>query len=530
MSPIAENSRRKTLFRIICVTPFVWFLAGLAFDLLLLSIRFRPVYISDDLTFPFSAATFSYNVDARIEEIRFRYQPRDNARCFLLSFKSSQDDDNYLLIRISDIAALPSTMMIASQQKFGTGKPLHVPTKQGWYDGKISFHNGYVRTVVNGGPPQDIAFTPADEQMILSFYPAFPLVTISNPLKSIKQLSIITSSNTDQGAAQQLFSSTFAIVSRLLLCLVLLAATIGVFRLTSGRRYYYLYWLALAILFTFFLLVAITLVHHPPSDMEHRMRAPTELPQWPQDFLQEKVFQKERFTAAPAFRVDQRQIRLEPATDKVLVLGGSITYGVPYPPFMKNDYPSRMEAMLHESGLTNLQVINLGKEAASLNHFLVYLDPLLSAVNPKAVVLSSVTNEYLSGRGMRHIFLGYMGNHEWVAPPYNDEIESYRRRLEEFVRICKHHGVPVVLVEEPMDRYFFGYNPVNRFQQTLQEIAQRENLPIVMLQEDYDRDPGRVLFYEFIHQTFIGYQMMADRIFDALLPNLQSNQAKPIAE
>ena len=106
-------------------------------------------------------------------------------------------------------------------------------------------------------------------------------------------------------------------------------------------------------------------------------------------------------------------------------------------------------------------------------------------------------------------------------PQFQSEIDENRRiqfmnKLGELIEVCNRMDVLPVVIEQPIDSYFFNGNPWAEWQESQSRVVCQHGAVLIPLQREFDNSEQRLIFYEFIHPNRTGYKLIARRIYEQL--------------
>ena len=76
-------------------------------------------------------------------------------------------------------------------------------------------------------------------------------------------------------------------------------------------------------------------------------------------------------------------------------------------------------------------------------------------------------------------------------------------------------------MEPPIDRFYFEGNPLEEWQKAMAQVVLENNAILLSLQKEFDDSANRFLFYEFMHPTRLGYELIARRVYEALFSSMK---------
>jgi hypothetical protein len=461
------------------------------------------------------------------KQVDFEYRPDERARALFVIFNFDDFYDDYAAVRFSTIPELPNAFLrysggrVVKTQPFGDGVSPSVNDIHLQFDGKK------ITIWQNDREVFSDYFRLEENLVVFAPYPTYSLPAFRPPWSTIARLKI-TSVHNDKTVVE---TRRPVWLQRLLAVLFVVLAGGGyvigdrllVGRLArgagEGRRFArvlatYPTWPLLVVLSVFAAAVA------QDQAVRHDVEAT-----WLGSHLVDGRVSADSLRANPTLKKGGEQITVD-LSEKVRTIvcfGGSTTHGIPYDRG-EYDWPSQLERRIKsEFGETQgkWQVLNLGYKGNYLEtNFPPAMEGFLSVLKPEVVIIHSVINEYLKERPWDNIHqsLGY-GRH--VSPDGPGRLEQFEKQLDEAVKMAGRHSQFVVVVAPPVDRFFFGSDPLADWQQMALSVAAREEAIGIPLQQTFDELENRFVFYEYLHQTRLGYDKIAEAIFGALRPRLE---------
>ncbi|MBK7974118.1 MAG: SGNH/GDSL hydrolase family protein [Deltaproteobacteria bacterium] len=237
----------------------------------------------------------------------------------------------------------------------------------------------------------------------------------------------------------------------------------------------------------------------------------------------------ERFFDANGFRLERylaSRGHAQPLPADAIVVasfGGSSTEGDPYDrPTDTYDYPSRLQALLRGTdGYRDreVEVLNMGKVGVSFDSIIQIMDDVLPRVRPRVITLSSVYNNAF-GFKVTSIFAHVTGHPGADASGFGPNFESFEHALGCIADLTRGNGATPLWIEEFVDRrYFLDRDLLGEYQALLARVASERGVDLVRFQDDVDREPNRLLFFEYVHPTSLGYDWMARRLGEWFVAN-----------
>ena len=131
-------------------------------------------------------------------------------------------------------------------------------------------------------------------------------------------------------------------------------------------------------------------------------------------------------------------------------------------------------------------------------------------------------NDYSQQRGvttLRH----HLGDWRYRTKDRPGTLEAYLERLERVIKLCQSVSPPptVLVMEPPIDRFYFEGNPLEEWQKAMAQVVLENNAILLSLQKEFDDSANRFLFYEFMHPTRLGYELIARRVYEALFSSMK---------
>ncbi|MDP8256660.1 MAG: SGNH/GDSL hydrolase family protein [Candidatus Alcyoniella australis] len=206
---------------------------------------------------------------------------------------------------------------------------------------------------------------------------------------------------------------------------------------------------------------------------------------------------------------------------RIVVMGGSSTFGDPLNPGYDQVYTNQLDMLLkscHPQIADRIEVVNLGSQSDSFDYNILqtYEKVVLAHMRPDLVVINCVVNNYMSTKKLFNIFhFFYLRAVGSRLEPEHSDTERYRENLQRLLELARERNVKLLFVEEPLNvDYFFGENIISDFQQVLRDFCRENDLPLVEAQTIFEERRDEFLFYDFVHLTYLGNRLMAERIFD----------------
>ncbi len=230
-----------------------------------------------------------------------------------------------------------------------------------------------------------------------------------------------------------------------------------------------------------------------------------------EEYFDAKEFNVDRFLARK-----EQGVTWSPGDLTVLSFGGSTTEGSPYDrPTDAYDYPHRLEAGLRASPVFRDHhpvVMNLGRVGVSFHSIVRVMDKLLPRVRPRVVTLSSVYNNAFGFKVLA--LLAHVTGHPGAdVSTFSGNLESFEHALVCIDTLTRGNGAVPLWIEEFVDvRYFGDRDLLAPYHELLARVAAERGVDVVRMQDDVTRDPNRLLFFEYVHPSSLGYQWMADRL------------------
>jgi len=461
----------------------------------------------------------------RIELI---FQPQRTARGLYLVFNYRDMEGDYQALRLGSQAGLPTAWL-----EFRDGWPVEA-TLPGDVAGAerqsvvIDLENNRLEIAINGRRLFAREFLLRGDRLCLVFYPPFVGVRFRPPAASILSMNITDGAGRVQRMLPQW--TRLSLAGAAVTAVVLLFLTVdrrlrrAIWRRKRRHRRLnfldtYPAWPAVFVLVMIGLLIKL--------DQNQRF---AEQATWFGAYLENGRFHRAAFLQQPVLtREDEtRRIDLSPDVQRVLAFGGSTTHGVPYPQGCW-DWPTQLEALLNERAAEDRdwQVINLGFRGNYLStNFPPGVEGFLEAVQPRLVIVHNLINEYYKERPRDNIMQS-LGFGEWISADGPGELAAFTAQLREVLAMLRENGIATVVVDPPLDGYFYGADPLAAWRDAQRQVAAENGACYVPLQEKFDNLEQRFVFYENMHLTRLGYRLLAVEIFRALEAELvETDQAE----
>ncbi|MFT7624029.1 MAG: lysophospholipase L1-like esterase, partial [Myxococcota bacterium] len=246
--------------------------------------------------------------------------------------------------------------------------------------------------------------------------------------------------------------------------------------------------------------------------------------------------------------IDQRFKRRDfaprhPDTTRVVVFGGSQTYGWGIPAMDRMAFSDQLERSLHDRGHTDLEVLNAAFPGVKTSTGLRWFASNLLRYDPDIVVINFVVNEFMnvdqfhvwSGEQPKDASLAstvvgamperwrgnIMGNHLSqiiVADVY--EIFAMEQCLRWWVDIARERGIEVVFSIEPTNLYVeSGGDSIMREETSLgnaQEVYRRLgkelSVPVYDVLPHFVAEHENLWFYDTMHMSRLGHKVFAENL------------------
>jgi hypothetical protein len=238
--------------------------------------------------------------------------------------------------------------------------------------------------------------------------------------------------------------------------------------------------------------------------------------------VKENRFDAASFLAHPVLRRGGKiiPVNMDPAVRRILVFGGSTSYGFPYESG-NFDWPTRLGAMLDQRFAASgprFQVVNLAFNGNYMeNNFPPFVAEFLAAARPDVVIIDNLFNEYYKDRALESVahMLGFRRYRSRERPA---GLAAFLKSLAAAIDAGRAAGARVIVVEPQMDRFYFDGDPLLAWQQAQARVVQEHGGSLISLRTLMDETPQRLIFYEYMHPSRLGYALIAGRIFDSLFP------------
>jgi len=451
--------------------------------------------------------TLPIDVGEDLRRIRFTFEPDDMSRMVFVVLGLSQSllTDTFQALAVSALPDVPSAFL-----RFADGRlqSQHSLPEIRWTFSKseieITFRDDVIEVKQDGAVAGVVPHAPIGSSSVrMALYPNRVLARHATTYEVLSDVEIETTQGgeTTTHRMRRPWSAQWA---RLLLFLIV---GLGVF---LNRRTFPRLRRFLKAFFTLLLAFAVIFFWHQVFCFH--------IENWHDPYRNEDgSFTVDSFRSVEEIQIKHRKVRIQPeaGTATVLAFGGSTTMGDPYDPVLRFDYPSQLEDLLRDSPAfagESLRVVNFGNLANDLTDMLQLLDPMVALFHPRVVILSSVINNYWRINPL--VMVAQIGGFSRTRADVGDEdLESYRDQLEQVVEICSKYGAKPLWIEEFVDIHFFhGDNILGCHQRILREVAEERDVDLLLFQDEVDKNPNRLIFYEFVHPNALGYRHLADRL------------------
>ncbi|MHA1569288.1 MAG: SGNH/GDSL hydrolase family protein, partial [Alphaproteobacteria bacterium] len=183
--------------------------------------------------------------------------------------------------------------------------------------------------------------------------------------------------------------------------------------------------------------------------------------------------------------------------NRVIVLGGSSTFGSPYYPCREMLWTTRLQEVFDP----DVEVMNLAAVSETFDYHLRRVFELaLRRLEPDVVIVNCVANNWFYRRRFFNL-LDFISLHRARADDISTrEIAAYRRHLEEMIRQAREADVKLIFVEEPiLIDYFHGANPLALYQKALAKVCAANGVKLVKAQNTFTERRDHFLFYDLVH-------------------------------
>lgn len=497
--------------------PFV----ALCFSVVLTALLFSLIDLGVSLTWPCAVQTYAGrlrdDVDvapvwarygrsiADVKSMNLKFKPSEDHHAVFLLFAVSGREarDSFDALTMSGSPSLPSSFIRyrnGRQTQVRLLPALRTPLESS--DFVLDFSPSRVQVSQDGRAAVELSVDPTMTEMYVALYPQWPMMRLTRHLLDEVHISRV---ELKSGEVQTFPGPWRHSLWRHGIWLALLALL-----LASGRLRRRLAAVMLTLVLGCYGLLVLAFLWFMLTQNMH---------DWTEPFKVDGVLDPKRLLAAKSITIKDAtvQIRHDPKLIDVMAFGGSTTRGDPFRDESRNSYPAQLEDMLNAStafGGRKFQVMNLGNLGNNLEENLEIMEPMVAGLHPRVVILSSVINNYYSMAPWAMV--AHATGHPSVQHTATaEQLKEYAGRLRQAVKICRDNGAQPVWIEEFVDaRYFGGDAFIKPLQRTLAEVAAAEQVPLLRFQDEIDRDPDRLIFWEFIHLRKVGYRRMATRLLE----------------
>ncbi len=447
-----------------------------------------------------------------LDELAFRFVPNERTRMVRVVFGLDHElvDDDLAVLSLSAIPELPSRIAWVESGSVVRSEVLpglHADPVASSF--RIRIHDGLLDVEQDGRLVTSVAFVQPQGPVHVGLYPSYPMAYLRADFHRLEAFALHWHDGDGAHERRAWCPWRVSVVRPVVLILVALAALRRLARWPGLRR---------AVTATAATVLALVLLAIPlgprwcPSGDE---QAPYEV---------DGRFDAARFAAEKGLDSPPSQQSLT-----LVAFGGSTTAGDPFDSGEGFDYPARLERRLARSPVfanRTTRVMNAAKVGISLASIDEILAPIVGAVRPNAVLLSSVYNNLFDfdvrvaggerivlDTSVLTLFAQIFGRPSAELRITPASVQLYETGLRCFAGVAAANQVASLWIEEPIDSYYFhGANPSAAFQESLRRVAAEMQVPVVRLQQAADDDPDRLRFYEYIHLTALGYDWVAESL------------------
>ncbi len=203
--------------------------------------------------------------------------------------------------------------------------------------------------------------------------------------------------------------------------------------------------------------------------------------------------------------------------EKIMIIGSSQTWGAGASSIEKT-FPAILENEL------NIKIDELSKDATSSGQtFGLSINQDISVVNAgiSGTVSFELLDEYQKNwiKLKPKILIINLSSNDFN---YGVSQSDFKKNIEEFISLNKLNNIKTILVIEASSSEYRIYNPLHN---SLKEISADNNIPIIEMNEYLkDKNDSGLLWWDFIHPTNYGHQLIAKHISDFILDNINYSQ------
>ena len=233
---------------------------------------------------------------------------------------------------------------------------------------------------------------------------------------------------------------------------------------------------------------------------------------------------------------------------RVVVFGGSQTYGWGIPAMDRMNFSDQLERALHQKGYPQIEVLNAAFPGVKTATGLRWFSSNLLRYQPDIVVVNFVVNEFMNV-DQYHVWSGdrapddsisalaslallerwrgdAMGNHLSqiiVADVY--EIYAMERYLRWWVNVANEHGVKLVFSIEPTNLYVeSGGDSIMRSEQgklgdaqaMYRRLGAELGVPVYDVLPFFKQQQEDMLFYDTMHMSRLGHEVFAKNLAELI--------------
>jgi lysophospholipase L1-like esterase len=138
------------------------------------------------------------------------------------------------------------------------------------------------------------------------------------------------------------------------------------------------------------------------------------------------------------------------------------------------------------------EVLNAGRAGQTASFLLKYLQNQWLQLKPDIVIVNLSSND----------------------EAYGEDPQHFASVLEDFVYLSQKNNFQLVLVAEAISN---EYKDKLTNHQIMQEIAQKHHIKFINMHEYLiDHLQEGIIWWDFVHPTSFGYQLIAQKLFDSL--------------
>jgi hypothetical protein len=106
------------------------------------------------------------------------------------------------------------------------------------------------------------------------------------------------------------------------------------------------------------------------------------------------------------------------------------------------------------------------------------------------------------------------------------KLDRYLAELRSTLRMFQRNGIPVVFIIPEVDHDFYQENPMEIWQEKAAIVAKEEGAVVVGMYDALFRSDFPFVFNEFMHPNRLGYERIAQSVYETLISSWPKIQAE----